>query len=469
MANILIVEDESIVALDIKDKLEHLGYNVLAIVSSGERAIEEVKKNQPDLILMDIILKGEIDGIETARQIRKCFDIPIIYLTAHSDEQTLKRAKVTEPFGYIIKPFVDDDLKSAIEIALYKHGMDTKLKYMGTHDPLTGLYNRAYFEEEILKLENGDFNPVGVIISDLDGLKLINDTLGHAKGDEILKCAAAIIKENFRNEDIVAKIGGDEFAVLLPKTSKKTLKNIYERINDSFKEYTSSNPEIPWSVSVGFATNEETDGSISEALKRAENNMYREKLNKSQSTHSDIVKVINKMLEERDILTASHLERLDKIVVKFSHKLRLSNDQITDLRLLARFHDIGKVGIPDNILFKPEGLEKEEKNEMQRHCEIGYRIASSSSQLYPIAEFILKHHEWWNGEGYPFGLKGEKIPLKSRIIAIVDAYDAMTTERPYRKALTQEEALNEIKKYSEIQFDPCLVDKFIEMVKEDGI
>ena len=120
MANILIVEDESIVALDIKDKLEHLGYNVLNIVSSGEKAIEEVTKIQPDLILMDIVLKGEIDGIETARQIRECFDIPIIYLTAHSDEKTLKRAKITEPFGYIIKPFVDEDLKSAIEIAIHK-------------------------------------------------------------------------------------------------------------------------------------------------------------------------------------------------------------------------------------------------------------------------------------------------------------------------------------------------------------
>jgi CheY-like chemotaxis protein len=121
MTNILIVEDESIVALDIKDKVERLGYNVLAVVSSGEAAVEEVTKIQPDLVLMDIILSGKIDGIETARRIRNNFDIPIIYLTAHSDEQTLKRAKVTEPFGYIIKPFVDKDLQNAIKIALRNH------------------------------------------------------------------------------------------------------------------------------------------------------------------------------------------------------------------------------------------------------------------------------------------------------------------------------------------------------------
>ena len=120
MVNILIVEDESIVALDIQDKVEHLGYDVLAVVSSGEKAIEEVKKSQPDLVLMDIVLKGEIDGIETAERIRKHFDIPIIYLTAHSDTQTLNRAKITGPFGYLVKPFVDSELRSAIEVVLSK-------------------------------------------------------------------------------------------------------------------------------------------------------------------------------------------------------------------------------------------------------------------------------------------------------------------------------------------------------------
>ncbi len=120
MVNILIVEDESIVALDIQDKVEHLGYDVQAVVSSGEKAIEEVKKSQPDLVLMDIVLKGEIDGIETAERIRKHFDIPVIYLTAHSDTQTLNRAKITGPFGYLVKPFVDSELRSTIEAVLSK-------------------------------------------------------------------------------------------------------------------------------------------------------------------------------------------------------------------------------------------------------------------------------------------------------------------------------------------------------------
>lgn len=136
-----------------------------------------------------------------------------------------------------------------------------------------------------------------------------------------------------------------------------------------------------------------------------------------------------------------------------------------DLRLFAQFHDIGKVGIPDQILFKNGPLTLEEMVIMKRHCEIGYRIAQASPDLLPIAEWILKHHEWWNGKGYPLGLKGEEIPLECRILAIADAYDAMTNDRPYRKALTREEALSEIKKCSGTQFDPRLVDMFLKMMQ----
>jgi HD-GYP domain-containing protein (c-di-GMP phosphodiesterase class II) len=205
---------------------------------------------------------------------------------------------------------------------------------------------------------------------------------------------------------------------------------------------------------------------MSAVLKKAEDNMYQEKLNKSQSLHSNIVKIIMKLLEERDIITADHLKRLDKLVIKFSHELGLTDPEISELRLLAKFHDIGKVGVPDSILFKPESFTTEEKDEMCRHSEIGFRIANSSSDLQPVADCILKHHEWWNGEGYPLGLKKEEIPLKCRIIAIVDAYDAMRSDRPYRDALTGENAINELKKGSGKQFDPLLVSKFINMINK---
>ncbi|MGB9978248.1 diguanylate cyclase domain-containing protein [Methanobacterium sp.] len=466
MKKILVVEDEAIVAQDIKSKLEDLNYIVPKIVYNGKDAIKSVSKLDIDLILMDIMLQGDMDGIEAAEEIKKYFDIPIIYISAHSDKNTLKRAKLTEPFGYLIKPFDENELQISIEIALYKHKMDSKIRYIGTHDALTGLYNRAYFQQEISRLVSENSSTVGVIVCDLDGLKLINDTLGHDKGDEALEIASNIMKENVRVDDIVARIGGDEFAILIPNTSKKDVRKIYERIKESFKDNNLlSVTKIPWSISIGYATTE-ANINVYEAQKLAEDHMYREKLGKSQSSRSNVSKILKKVLEERDNETADHLDRLDTITLKFAKKLSLSDQRINDLRLLAKFHDIGKVGIPDEILFKPDKLEKEEMRIMQRHSEIGYRIASSTSQLRPIAEFILKHHEWWNGKGYPFGLKGKKIPLESRIIAIIDAYDAMVHERSYKIAFTSKKALSEIKKCSGIQFDPCLVEEFIAMMEK---
>jgi HD-GYP domain-containing protein (c-di-GMP phosphodiesterase class II) len=143
----------------------------------------------------------------------------------------------------------------------------------------------------------------------------------------------------------------------------------------------------------------------------------------------------------------------------------LPESAIPDLRLLGRFHDIGKVGIPDSILFKPGRLTEEEYEVMKRHAEIGYRIARASAELAPIADWILKHQEWWNGQGYPLGIKGEEIPLACRILSIVDAYDAMTNDRPYRKAMSDEAAIAELKRCAGTQFDPVLVDEFIHILK----
>jgi HD-GYP domain-containing protein (c-di-GMP phosphodiesterase class II) len=156
-------------------------------------------------------------------------------------------------------------------------------------------------------------------------------------------------------------------------------------------------------------------------------------------------------------------------VKKLALVLGVTMRHISDLSLLSKFHDIGKVGVPDRILFKPSTLTTEEMLEMQRHCEIGHRIAQSAPDLAPIADWILKHHEWWNGKGYPLGLKGEDIPLECRILAIVDAYDAMTNNRPYRKALSPKKALIELKRCSGTQFDPCLVSKFVEMLEQENI
>lgn len=343
--------------------------------------------------------------------------------------------------------------------------IEEQLRYLSLHDPLTGLYNRTYFEQEMHRLEGGRYAPVGVIVSDVDGLKLINDTLGHKAGDTLLVAAAGVIRESFRGGDMVARIGGDEFAVLLPDSPRPVVEDACRRIQDAIARYNAANPELPLSISTGFAVGSETLTSLGDLFKEADDNMYREKLHRSQGARSAIVQTLIKTLEVRDFITEGHADRLQDLVAALAMAIGLPERNVTDLRLLAQFHDIGHVGIPERILFKTGPFTSEEAFEMRRHCEIGYRIAQSAPDLVPIADWILKHHEWWDGKGYPLGLKGEEIPLECRILAIADAYDAMISDRPYRKALPHGEAIAELKCFAGIKFDPQLVLKFVQVLE----
>lgn len=345
---------------------------------------------------------------------------------------------------------------------IIRNRTEERLKYLSFHDNLTGLYNRAFFEEQMQRFSAPRYSPVTIIVCDVDGLKFINDTLGHDIGDSLLVAVADVIKNSYREGDIVARTGGDEFALLIPNSTEAIVKSTCHKIRDSIASYNEENTKLPLSISVGFATSH--DGlSAGDLFKEADNNMYREKLHRSQSARSAIVQTLKKALGARDFITEGHADRMQDLVIDLAKSISVPERKHADLRLLAQFHDIGKVGIPDNILFKPGPLSNEEYTEMKRHCEIGYIIAMSPPDLGPIADLILKHHEWWNGEGYPIGLKGEEIPLECRILAVADAFDAMTSDRPYRRALSSEDALKELKRCAGIQFDPELVDGFVQM------
>lgn len=342
--------------------------------------------------------------------------------------------------------------------------MEEKLRFLSLFDSLTGLYNRNYFEQEMSRLESGRHNPVGILICDVDGLKLYNDSLGHEAGDRLLKDIGAVISNCFRDSDVVARVGGDEFAVLLPASDRKKVESISRRLRAAVEHYNAEHQSLPVSISVGYCLRECNSESLADVFRRADDIMYREKLHRSQSARSAVSQILKKSLEARDFITEGHADRMQKIVVAIAKYIGLSDHNISDLRLLAQFHDIGKVGISDTILFKPGPLTPDERLIMQRHSEIGHRIALSAPDLAPIADWILKHHEWWNGQGYPFGLAGEKIPLECRILAIADAYDAMTNDRPYRKAIPREQALDEIRRCAGQQFDPALVNSFLTLI-----
>ncbi|MCL6477411.1 MAG: PAS domain S-box protein [Peptococcaceae bacterium] len=346
---------------------------------------------------------------------------------------------------------------------------EERLKFLSMHDMVTGLYNRTYFEEEITRLNNSRFSPITIICCDVDGLKLINDTLGHKKGDELLKAVAGVLKEPLRTSDVVARTGGDEFAIILPKTDQNAARNICARINKAIESYNQKRADLPVSLSIGMATGIiPKELSCSELYRLADNDMYRQKLQSKINSRGAIVSSLTKALEDRDFLADGHAQRIFDYANRLGELVGLSEREMTDLKLLAQFHDIGKVGISDSILFKPASLTKKEWEEMKKHSEIGFRVARSTPELISIADWILYHHEWWNGKGYPLGLKGDEIPLLCRVFAIADAYDAMTSPRPYRKPISSGKALKELARMSGTQFDPRLVEQFFTLMRYSG-
>ncbi|CQR73415.1 Cyclic di-GMP phosphodiesterase response regulator RpfG [Sporomusa ovata DSM 2662] len=354
----------------------------------------------------------------------------------------------------------DFEAMAIVRDITYKKQIEQRLELLSIRDSLTEVYNRTYFEEQILKSGKQNGN-VGIIVCDVDGLKLINDTLGHFSGDELLKAAAKILSSCISSPDIIARIGGDEFAILVSNPEIQKMDKLSKAIKIAIEKYNDTNRNFPLSLSSGWAIGHEDINSL---FIEADNNMYREKMHKGLSARSAIVHAMIQALEARDYIAEGHAERLESIVTNFAQKIQLSDPMLADLKLLAKFHDTGKVGVPDNILFKPGKLTPDEISVMRRHCDIGFRIAKSVPDLAPIADWILKHQEWWNGNGYPLNLAGEEIPLACRILALADAFDAMTNDRPYRKALSYQEAIDEIRKCAGTQFDPVLTETFIAML-----
>ena len=248
------------------------------------------------------------------------------------------------------------------------------------------MYNRNFFEEEIRRLADGRYAPVGIVVCDIDGLKFVNDTLVHQSGDKMLVNAADFLRSYFRASNIIARIGGDEFAILLPQTSMAMVGPILQRLRQAMRDYNSLDPEIPLSLSLGHAVHEGADSDMLALFREADNRMYREKIQCEGSARSAILQALTGSMQARDFNTEGHCDRLQKLVSSMARLLELSQNLVNDLFLFARFHDLGKVGIPDHILFKPGPLSEGEWQQMRQHCEIGHRIASSVPDLEPIAD-----------------------------------------------------------------------------------
>ena len=343
---------------------------------------------------------------------------------------------------------------------------EEEIFYLSYHDVLTGLYNRAFFDEECIRLNTKRQLPISIIMGDVNGLKLTNDAFGHAEGDKLIAEIAEVLQLCCRKEDIVARIGGDEFCIILPKTDADTAQKICDRVYSECEKRSVEPEKRPYrlSISLGSATKTDLDVTTESLQKTAEDLMYRHKFAEQNDTHSTLITSIRETVHRKSHDTVEYSEKMMSLAAAMGNALHLSDEQLFELDLLAKIHDIGKISIEEYILSKPDKLTPGEWSKIKLHPEVGFKIAQSSPDLIGIAYYILCHHEYWDGNGYPQSLKGSNIPLLSRIIAIIDAYDAMTEDRPYRRAMPSDKAVKEIKAQSGKQFDPALVSLFVEIV-----
>lgn len=344
----------------------------------------------------------------------------------------------------------------------YQQQYNSNLEYLSNHDYLTDLYNRRFFFEQFNEFDKPKYFPLGIMMLDVNGLKIVNDAFGHAAGDVALKMLSNVLENTFEIKDVVARMGGDEFSVLLPNTSYEKLQQYKDQLKVLVNRQKIENVEL--SIAIGYELKNSSDTDIDDMLKLAENHMYRHKSTEGSSVRSRAINAILETLTNKYGTERKHSFEVSQLCGLIGKQLELREDEIKLLEQAGMFHDIGKISIPDSILNKPGELTKEEFDIIKSHTEVGYQILRAADEYSDLAIHALHHHERWDGLGYPSGLKGEEIPLFSRIICIVDAYEAMTADRPYRSKQTKDYAVSEITKYSGTQFDPAIAEVFLKLV-----
>ena len=445
---ILIVEDERIVADDIKMSLEKLGYAVPAVVCSGEEAVKKAEELRPDLVLMDIVLEKKMNGIDAASIIRSRLDIPIVYLTAYSDKKTIEKAKESEPFGYILKPFDDRELHSSIEIALYRHKTENMLKES---------------EEKYRILAENAYD--AIYMSTPSGIQYGNPAFEKLTGWK----EKELCSKEFNLRDIIYPSD-----LRLFKKGKKGKQNLRKNPTSLEFRIISKNQEVKVVeaniVRIGKSRELKEIGILRDITERKK---AEKELNKSfeslKKAYVDTINALVSAVERRDPYTAGHQKRVTSIACAIAMEMGLPKEQVDGLRLAGLVHDVGKIQIPTEILIKPSHLSEIEFIMIKTHPQVGYDILKEIDFPYPVSQIVLQHHERMDGSGYPKGLKGEKILVEARIIAVADVVEAMSSHRPYRPAVGIDQAIKEISQHKGSLYDPEVVDVFIKLIDKKKI
>ena len=343
---------------------------------------------------------------------------------------------------------------------------EQRILYLSTHDAATGLNNRLFLLEEMQRLDAPENLPLAILMGDINGLKLINDSLGHDRGDLVILATVDILKSCLPEGAVLARTGGDEFTALIPRTDAAAAQKIIESILAESEARAEGMEELYFaSLCLGAAIKREPDEPVAAVRKAAEDAMYRRKIFEQRSLHSSVLTSMKKTMLEKSDETEAHAERLAALSHRLGRVMNLPDEDLVALELLSTLHDIGKISVDKDILTKVGTLTDEEWLEIKKHPEVGFRIALASPELAHIAEYILSHHERWDGRGYPRGIAGAEIPLLARILAVVDSFDAMTQDRSYRRAMPVEAALQEIRRNAGTQFDPDIAEVFLSLIE----
>lgn len=458
--------EEAICGIDLKGQCTFLNHSCMEILGIKEES-ELVGQQIFDHLTKEALSQEETtvtqDILENLNKKQK----------SHSDQAYFTRMDGTLfPVEYFVTPKISNGTLLGGILTFFditeRKKKQAEIDHLTFHDPLTGLFNHIKFEKLKFTYDSEKYLPLSILMGDINGLKRINQQYGHHEGDQLLKAVTRVLSENIPKNAHLARYGEDEFSILLPNTDSIQAYWYVQRIQDAIKKHNNqlNKDQAAINLAFGYETKYNIDFDIQKVINNAQDYMDKQKMLNQDSMRNALLTSIKTTLLARSQFTEEHAERLVTLSREVGKVMKLSSYQMDELALLAELHDVGKIGIDDAILNKPGKLTDVEMAEMKKHSFIGYQIVKSIQGLDDIALPILHHHERSDGNGYPDGLTRYAIPLLSRIISVVDAYDAMTQDRPYRKAMSQEEAITEVKKNSGTQFDPEIVAYFLKSLEE---
>jgi len=352
-------------------------------------------------------------------------------------------------------------ISTVIDVTTQKEKEEV-IAHLTHYDLLTDLPNHYFYLKRMHSFDNEDCYPLCIVLFDINGLKIINDAYGQEVGNEAILMVANMLKKIKREHDFLARIGGDEFAMICPNTNDDEIQELINLASNESDHLRINN--IDMSLGVGYRIKESKHIKLHTVLSEAENHMLKNKLLNSRTVRNDAIQSIFLTLQNKYEEERIHSQRVSHYCKLIGEAMNLSKDNVKELEMAGLYHDIGKISILDSILDKPGPLTNKEWEIMKTHTTSGYQILRAADRYSNLAEYALSHHERFDGKGYPNGLKGYDIPLFARIISVADSYEAMTSSRPYRNAQSHEQAIEELQKHASTQFDSEIVDIFINKV-----